>query len=135
MKNFRDISTWIASGETWWRSLWLYHQVPNQELLKLTTNSIFVYLTLVIIKNTKQNVYLINICFNFKGKLLLLQSQVFIFNLKRKLDSNYFFVLAIKLFHIARPRIDIWNQLLRYFVLICYNLRWKNVLDLSVKAS
>ena len=40
-------------------------------------------------------------------------SLVFIFDLKRELDSGSFSVLAAKLFHIAGPRIDIGNKHLR----------------------
>ena len=43
-------------------------------------------------------------------------SLILTFYLKRELDSNSFSVLAIKLFHIDGPRIDIRDQLLRSLV-------------------
>ena len=60
---------------------------------------------------------------------------MFTFHLKREPDSSSFSILATKLFHIAGPCIDIRNLLLRSPVFVCYNLRLRNVLDMSEKSS
>ena len=61
-----------------------------------------------------------NFCVYFKRNLSTSfsksRSLVFIFDLKRELDSSSFSVLVTKLFHIDGSRIDIRNLLLRSLV-------------------
>ena len=69
------------------------------------------YLTLLIVKKYKTKVIFAFIS-EKATSFSRLRSLVFTFDLKRDLGSSFFPVLATKLFHKARPRIDIQNLLL-----------------------